>query len=62
MSDFGVRKDVQQTHVIAVVVINVLLGSANNRPLNFEKKGNAPAPLTNETRLLPGLSSGVTLH
>ena len=30
MSDFGVRKDVQQTHVIAVVVINVLLGSANN--------------------------------
>ena len=30
MSDFGVRTDIQQTHVIAVVVINVLLGSADS--------------------------------
>jgi len=27
MSEFGVRKDVQQTHVIAVVMITVLLSS-----------------------------------
>ena len=30
MSDFGVRKDVQQTHVIAVVMITVLLSSADS--------------------------------
>ena len=52
MSDFGVRTDIQQTHVIAVVVITVLLSSADSvEKLETQRKPNfSQIPLNSKVR------------
>jgi hypothetical protein len=48
MSEFGGKADVQQIHFIALVMITVLLGSANSRPLTQTKTATEAAAVINE--------------